>query len=648
MTILLPTIGYGASAAAFAVLAVAMVSVFRGRLQGSYLFLACLATVIWSVLLALVPVSSRMTTFHIFLAELLIDGVWLFFLASLMRGAVVSERTWVLRFGGLILTGAVLLIGAALQFVAKPGDPGASSIFVMGALGTTLYGLVGVEQIYRNARQSQQNGLKFLALGSAPLIATSASRSPSWAPGLFLSRQVVFYTTTLIAAGVYLFIVGLIGYYIQNLNLEWGPTAQLVFFAAAVLVFLIFLLSDQTRARIRVFIAKHFFENKYDYREEWLRLITTLTGSENKLPLKKRAIKAVGDILDVRSGVLWYRDSNGECFLPDEGWGVGTEGQSVRVDHPLLRFLQKSGWIIDIRELHVDPEKYQDLDLKDIERYFPGAAFICPLVHEDDLVGFITLGKPHTPVKLNFEDHDLLKTVGHQIAGYLEQANVADKLSESKQFEAFNKLTAYIMHDLKNAIAQQSLVVENAEKHKRNPEFIDDAIETISGSVVRMKRVISHLRQGKVDLLQQKVDVPTILRRAVKVSSDRTPSPILLVPDFDVNVEADEDRLFMAVCHAIRNAQDATQESGSISVSGAIEDHRFVIRVSDTGVGMDAEFVRDHLFKPFESSKGAEGMGIGAYQIQETIRAAGGEVYVESEPGKGTTFSLILPVTDRN
>jgi putative PEP-CTERM system histidine kinase len=624
-----------------------------------------------------------MTTFHIFLAELLIDGVWLFFLASLMRGAVVSERTWVLRFGGLILTGAVLLIGAALQFVAKPGDPGASSIFVMGALGTTLYGLVGVEQIYRNARQSQQNGLKFLALGvgaifgydlflysnafttgsistefwnargfvvalSAPLIATSASRSPSWAPGLFLSRQVVFYTTTLIAAGVYLFIVGLIGYYIQNLNLEWGPTAQLVFFAAAVLVFLIFLLSDQTRARIRVFIAKHFFENKYDYREEWLRLITTLTGSENKLPLKKRAIKAVGDILDVRSGVLWYRDSNGECFLPDEGWGVGIEGQSVRVDHPLLRFLQKSGWIIDIRELHVDPEKYQDLDLKDIERYFPGAAFICPLVHEDDLVGFITLGKPHTPVKLNFEDHDLLKTVGHQIASYLEQANVADKLSEIKQFEAFNKLTAYIMHDLKNAIAQQSLVVENAEKHKRNPEFIDDAIETISGSVVRMKRVISHLRQGKVDLLQQKVDVPTILRRAVKVSSDRTPSPILLVPDFDVNVEADEDRLFMAVCHAIRNAQDATQESGSISVSGALEDHRFVIRVSDTGVGMDAEFVRDHLFKPFESSKGAEGMGIGAYQIQETIRAAGGEVYVESEPGKGTTFSLILPVTDRN
>ena len=675
----LPTIGYGVGAAAFFILALMLLTVWRGRLRGSFLLVACLATVVWGVVLALVPVALKISAFHVFLTEILIDGVWLLFLASLMRGAVVSEQTWLLRFGGLILVAILLVIGIVLEIDAAPGELGAGEIFIMGALATTLYGLVGVEQIYRNARQSQQNGLKFLALGigaffgydlflysnafttgaiseefwnargfvvalCAPLIAVSASRSPSWAPGLFVSRKVIFYTTTLIAAGIYLFAVGVIGYYIQNVDARWGPTAQLVFFATAVIAFLIFLLSDQTRARIRVFFAKHFFENKYDYREEWLRLITTLTGTQNRLPLKKRAIKALADILDVRSGVLWYRDLETEVYVPLEGWGVTVDEGSIDSDSSLIRFLRQSEWVIDLRELRREPSRYESLDASEASSIFGEAAFVCPLVHEDDLVGFVVLDKPNTPVKLNFEDHDLLKTAGHQIASYLEQASAADRLSEVKQFEAFNKLTAYIMHDLKNAIAQQSLVVENAKKHKRNPEFIDDAMETISSSVVRMKRVISHLRQGKVELLKQKVNVPDILRKAVTSSRDRLPRPELTVTDGDIYVEADEDRLLMAVCHAIRNAQDATGEEGQISVSGHSENGRCIVRISDTGGGMDSDFIRRELFKPFETSKGVEGMGIGAYQIRETIRAAGGDVEVDSRLGEGTTFILNLPL----
>jgi putative PEP-CTERM system histidine kinase len=394
-------------------------------------------------------------------------------------------------------------------------------------------------------------------------------------------------------------------------------------------------------------IAKNFFENKYEYRDEWLRLMDTMTGTRGDLPLEKRAIKALADILDAQSGVLWYRNKERSGYAATAGWGRRRGEQAIANDDALVRFLGETGWIVDLRELREDPSTYAGLDRDRLDVLFGFAAFIIPLMDGGEILGFVALGRPGRTVSLNFEDHDLLKTAGRQIARDLATAEASERLSETMQFEAFNKLTAYIMHDLNNAIAQQSLVVENATKHKRNPAFVDDAIETISRSVVRMRRVMSHLQQGTVELTPKLVSVGDTLNKAVDTSRDRQPVPRLATTGIDARVRIDADRFLMAVCHAIRNAQDATAQDGSIEITTRVADGTCRISIADDGEGMDPEFVRSRLFRPFDSTKGVEGMGIGAYQIRETLRAAGGDVEVHSAKGEGTTLTLVLPVAGR-
>ncbi|RYG69914.1 hypothetical protein EON77_14295 [bacterium] len=110
-------------------------------------------------------------------------------------------------------------------------------------------------------------------------------------------------------------------------------------------------------------------------------------------------------------------------------------------------------------------------------------------------------------------------------------------------------------------------------------------------------------------------------------------------------VFADVDRLTTVVEHAIRNAQDATPPEGGIRVEVTERSGRPVLTVVDTGTGMDEEFVRERLFRPFDTTKGARGMGIGAFQVREYLRSLGGDVEVESEPGRGTTLRLVFAET---
>jgi putative PEP-CTERM system histidine kinase len=197
------------------------------------------------------------------------------------------------------------------------------------------------------------------------------------------------------------------------------------------------------------------------------------------------------------------------------------------------------------------------------------------------------------------------------------------------------------MHDLKNLAAQLSLIVSNAERHKRNPEFVDDAISTVANSTERMQRLIEQL-QGREQRSQLRtVGLGDVVRRAIDRCTPRTPVP-RLVSELNPQVAADPERLTAAIEHLLRNAQDATPETGSITVSLATDGAYAVLAITDTGSGMSPEFVTQRLFKPFDTTKGSKGMGIGAYQAREYITMLGGALGVRSAPGAGSTFELRL------
>jgi putative PEP-CTERM system histidine kinase len=245
--------------------------------------------------------------------------------------------------------------------------------------------------------------------------------------------------------------------------------------------------------------------------------------------------------------------------------------------------------------------------------------------------------------RLNFKDHDLLKTAGQQVAVFLVQQLAQEALAESRQFDAYSRLSAFLMHDLKNMISQQDLVVGNARRFRDRPEFIDDAIGTMDASVKRMRRLLDRFRGIAAPAQPSRIDLDALVRKVCEECADRQPAPVAEATS-KLYVSMDRDKLAMALTHAIRNAQDATSPGGGIRVRVLATRERAVVEVSDTGSGMDEAFVRHQLFRPFASTKGARGMGIGAYQMRETVRAAGGDLEVESAVGKGTTMRFLLTV----
>jgi putative PEP-CTERM system histidine kinase len=432
------------------------------------------------------------------------------------------------------------------------------------------------------------------------------------------------------------------GYLIMQYGGNWGALAQAVFFVGAVLVLFALLFSEGLRKRLKVFLSKHFFRNKYDYRDEWLRLTSTLSGFDDS-STRQIVIRALAQIVHSPGGVLWNLDETSQEYKPVSAYGTELSAPAIPVDDPMIVFINERQWLIDLDEYAEFPAIYKDTTLPTWLVNDANAWLIVPLITRSHVTGLIMLHRGSRPARLNYEDRDLLKTAGHHIAVHLAQENSDNLLALSKQFEAYNRLTAFLMHDLNNLIAQQSMIVKNAERHKRSPEFIDDAMLTISSSVSRMRRIMDQLKQRDDNAMVKKTVLKFVISAAVDRCAGKFPEPEMDLRNADVSIEVDAERFVMVLTHLIRNAQEATPPDGSVTVSATCQDGMVSVIVSDTGSGMTEEFIRDHLFRPFDSTKGSQGMGIGAYQAREFARGMSGDLKVTSSKNVGTTLIMSFP-----
>ena len=222
-----------------------------------------------------------------------------------------------------------------------------------------------------------------------------------------------------------------------------------------------------------------------------------------------------------------------------------------------------------------------------------------------------------------------------------------DALSEARQFETFNRLSAFLVHDLKNVVAQLSLIGSNARRHRHNPEFIEDAFNTVDDATAKMKRMLASLRQRQSEVESDEVvELGALLATAVASKAEARPCPVFARPAEALPVRASRDHLQSVVQHLLQNAIEATDADGQVEVR--VERHASEVRatITDTGCGMDRDFIHNRLFRPFDTTKGKAGMGIGAYESRHLISSMRGELLVESEPGRGTTFTIVLPLAE--
>jgi putative PEP-CTERM system histidine kinase len=389
---------------------------------------------------------------------------------------------------------------------------------------------------------------------------------------------------------------------------------------------------------------------KYDYREEWLRFIKTASLGEDSPHFYLNTIKSISQIIDSPGGMLWLKQRNGffECVESFEMPCIKIKEPS---ESPLPKFLDENEFVISIDEFKDNPEVYNRLGFLELPSWVKEVNpwLIVPLIHIDKLIGFIVLDHSKAHKKhFNWEDSDLLKTVARQAASLIVQLETSEELAEARQFESFNKLSTYIVHDIKNLITQLSLITTNAERHKNNPLFMDDVITTIANSVDKMNTMMGILRGKEKIKPSSVVNIVGLLEELVisRESSGDRPLPTLGCESQRFYVKADRDQLLSIFGHLVQNAQDATPDDGSIEILQTKKGDSVIVEIIDTGCGMEEGFMKTELFKPFKSTKGDKGMGIGVYEAREIISILGGEIEVTSEPKVGTCFRVCLPGAD--
>ena len=672
-------IGYAIAMSVFALLTALLLSRWKNNPKSQQLAIACGGTALWGSVLALQGIGYLRSPFVTVVIEWMRYLAWLVALIAILRNidpSRLAERI-ASRYGLIVL----LFAGVPyVVYVVRSSDPIALVAIVGGGFLLSVLILSATEQIYRNAVVDSRSGLNYFCVAIAAIfifdliffvlaIAGAATETEYWAARGFvnamfafplgvgvlrtfrlsfdvqLPRQIVFYTFGLTATGIYVVLTVMGHYYIRTYGGSWAEVAGIVFIVAAIGFVAMLMVSPSTRARVRVFLMKTFFQYKYDYRKEWLRFISTLseTGLEN---VPTTAIRAVAQIVNSPGGIVWLQEREGEAYLPVGAWRCDVPTVTpIDQDNSLIRFLQDRQWVVDLLEMKHEPARYEDVELDPWFAKGEDWWLIVPLVLGNRLFGFILLLEPRVIPKLNFEDHDLLRTVGRHVATHINQAESDRRLAESSQFGTYNRLSAFLMHDLSNLIAQQSLVVKNAERFRQNPKFVDDTIDTIAHSVTRMKRLMEQLSSRSDPPDSQKTDLRELLAKAAKNSEPRLPKPELAVAEGEIPVKADPERLTTVFEHLIRNAQDATGRDGTIAIHAEVLDGVARVSISDTGCGMTPEFIRERLFRPFDSTKGSQSMGIGAYQAREYVRMLGGHLTVRSEVGAGTRFELRLPVS---
>lgn len=649
----------------------------RPSLGDAALLLALLATSLWAF--AAGTLGGTHPIAH--LAESMRNLCWLAFLFQMVRSARAQPRTVTAVYGVLVLVlfaqpvvdfwHAQTLGGAAFEAFGFSTELLLRMIFVVGALmlANNLYSVADAEtraslrlpltalaamwlydlNLYTVGYLARALPADLIALRgvlvifAVPFFALAANRPGGWK--LTLSRKVAYRSLSLFSILGYLVTMIAVAQMLRAVGGTVASGAQVLLVLGMSLAALVLLPSDRFRAWFKVKATKHFFEHRYDYRAEWIRFTETIgRPGDGTAPFHERVIKAAADISDSPAGLLLVPNDSGRLQLQARFNWPTADVPANACTSGTIGYFQSMARIVELDQLRDGRDTMTDRRaIPDWVLDESNAWAIVPLVHFDRLAGLVVLSRPLIDRQLDWEDLDLLRLVGRQLASYLAEARSQEALREADQFDEFNRRMAFVMHDIKNLVSQLSLVARNAERHADNPEFRADMIATLQNSVGKMNTLIRRLTGYARSTGEgiRIIDADRVVRNVVAEKSQR--HPVRFTSGHRVMLMADPLQLEQVLGHLIQNAIDASPADSPVYVSIAREGLTGLIDIVDHGAGMSPDFVRSKLFKPFISSK-ADGFGIGAYEARLLVEGMNGRIEVESREGEGSRFSVCLPL----
>lgn len=463
---------------------------------------------------------------------------------------------------------------------------------------------------------------------------------------IYPSHKFLYNSFTMIVAGVYFLALGLSAK-ISSRFLPYSLLSLMVFLGLLGLI--IILLSDRVRLTSKRFISRHLKRPQYDYREIW----RTFTGQTATLVQEKAfcesVVKWISEMFDVLNVTIWMIDDNQKGFRCAGSTALSVTGvQSLPLIHigfsDIVQHLHKESALIDLEEAADIRFLEFDQAHKDL---FSGirTRYLISLSSGDDLLGFISIGDPVKYRSLSLEEKDILGTIAEQVGAGILNLKLSEGLRQAKEMEAFQTISAFFVHDLKNLASKLSMMLDNMPKHFDNPEFRNDALQMMSRSVDQINTICSRLSllREKLEVDPKDIDLNQVVKAVLAEFNGFSPAELVEKLQDLPRVFADTQQIQKVLFNLIVNAGDAVGDAGEILVATAVRDGWVELSVKDNGCGMSKEFMAHSLFRPFRTTK-IKGSGIGLFQSKMIAEAHNGRIEVESREGEGSTFRVLLPI----
>ena len=490
-------------------------------------------------------------------------------------------------------------------------------------------------------------------LVAVPLILVSLWRSRLIHVEVYFSQKLLYNSVTVLVVGIYLLVVGVLARVVSaHVAPESIPAAALLVLLA-LLALATVVLSGGIRQKLRRFVNRHLRRPEYDYREIW-STFTERTGSVlDARSVCSATAQFVSETLGVPSVTVWLLNETADGLTPG-----GSTALSEKECESLLASTSGGDQLMELmrdKDAPVDlglptAEGYSETHPIDMDAEFRRAAQIRYSVSlvggvgGQELLGFMTLNDKVSKEPFSTEDFDLVKAIADQAAATILNLRLSERLMKAREHEAFQSLSAFFVHDLKNLASRLSLTLQNLPAHFDNPEFREDLLKGISQSVQKIEAMCSRLSplSRELEVESTQADLNQLVSETVSgldgslrahLEQDLEPLPMVLI---------DPEEIQKVLVNLVLNASEAVGKDGRIHVATRGRNGWVELSVTDNGRGMSSEFVSRDLFKPFHTTK-KHGLGIGLFHSKKIVEAHHGRLEVETEEGRGTTFRVMLP-----
>ena len=488
-----------------------------------------------------------------------------------------------------------------------------------------------------------------LLIGCA-LITVAYIRSGFGEIDVYPSRAVLRTSVTVLLTAAYLFVVGVLAQIVARFGgaASFPITAFVVLLGAAILAVL--LLSERARQSLELFISRHFKRPQHDFRQIWARFTQSLSVALDEAALATIASRLISETFGALSVSTWLFDEQRERLIRVSSTSDAAQAQTEDLTNSITGKELNSAELIKLPrpfDLGSAKEKWtRELMERSSCQFRRGGSPICvPLIGGGHWLGAIVLADRVRGLGYSAEEMDLLKCIGEQVAASLLKLRLTEEIMERKELEAFQTMSAFLIHDLKNAASTLGLMLENLPAHFDNPAFRQDAFRGIGSAASRINDLINRMNALRHELRLQPAELDLNLVVTESLATLNGTLDTKLVTKFDQvpKILADRQQLQSVFTNLLLNARDAVGVDGRIMVETTRQGEWVALSVSDNGCGMTEQFIKNSLFRPFRSTK-KKGLGIGMFQSKTIVEAHHGKIHVESELGVGTTFRVMLPL----